>query len=663
MSRFYLYICFSDRHTKFLFFSFWIIFYFPPAGFLFICSYHDMIPALIKLFNVVAVKPGEQLLDYKSLNAGAVKCGYFVMPEACTMDVVDFLSDQQTNFNATFLKSWDDVRNLSEVELCLAQLLHYFSTYGTDFTAPTFTLNQVPASPDYTRLKVIRACTERELFDRIAAMLSSGVPISKDTMAPLMEQVSEYYNRYQWTININDVRNREAQARLCKIYNTLPDSPIAILRLMVYNAIEDTQIIKNTDTFNALCANAAKLRNEFSSLSDDRMRGLASIFYRYKPIFLAIRQGFKRYLKDSCVPGTPIADDIAVCISKINRIRKMAVRLHSPMRIGVLESLFKGHSIDEIRDAVAAEPSIFKLVKLLAYIDYERTPHPMNFYIIRNGKAFFKEARRTAVPEKYMDEAYAIIRERIINHLKSKAVDADGKYLSVKFPNIELAAPVSERQMIGSVPYGSSYTLSTNNYIGIYWRNEWGTHDFDLWIHQIDGTSIGWSAAHKNEDILFSGDMTNADPEATEIFYGRKSWPDSTVTVSRYFGQENSRFRLFFGRDEIKELPQNYMVNPDSIEFAEDLVSTTRQMKVALICDGKVYFSAFSGGETRVPSQNLAVNSITAIAARLRSYQALKPLLMEAGFTKFVADADNPDARPGLDLTALEKDTLINLFS
>lgn len=87
-----------------------------------------MIPALIKLFNVVAVKPGEQLLDYKSLNAGAVKCGYFVMPEACTMDVVDFLSDQQTNFNATFLKSWDDVRNLSEVELCLAQLLHYFST-------------------------------------------------------------------------------------------------------------------------------------------------------------------------------------------------------------------------------------------------------------------------------------------------------------------------------------------------------------------------------------------------------------------------------------------------------------------------------------------------------------------------------------------------------
>ncbi len=107
-----------------------------------------MIPALIKLFNVVAVKPGEQLLDYKSLNARAVKCGYFVMPEACTMDIVDFLSYQQTNFNATFLKSWDDVRNLSKVELCLTQLLHYFSTYGTRKRHTDKPVQLTPIRPD-----------------------------------------------------------------------------------------------------------------------------------------------------------------------------------------------------------------------------------------------------------------------------------------------------------------------------------------------------------------------------------------------------------------------------------------------------------------------------------------------------------------------------------
>lgn len=614
-----------------------------------------MVPSLIKLFNVVAVSPDAQLLDSVDVNALAVKCGYFVMPEACTPDVMAFLKDQKTNVNATFLKSWDDVANRSEMELRILQLAHYFSTYGTEYQGVPFVPNSMPADLDYTKLTVLCPCSDKDLFNRIVKMLESGIALSKQTLNPIMEQLSEYQKKYGWIIDISGVRNREAQAQLCAMYNILPHDAIPLLRVLAYITTGKSMLIKDAVTLNIMQYNTVRIAHLIAALDEPTTQRLATVFYRYKAMFLALRRGLclnienrtnKQLFKDA--------------VAKINRIRRLAPRFHIPFSPGILESIFYGHSLSQIRQAIETEPSTFKLVRVLAYANSKRAIHPLNIYIIRNGKAFFKANKAKNIDKTLVEEVSQLLRTEIVKRLKLKAFKADGTPRTVRFPNFKLTAPVSERQMIGAVPFGSKFPLSHNNYIGIYWRNEWGTHDFDLWVKQANGESIGWSADLRNENILFSGDMTDADPEAVEMCYCRCAWPDSIVTVARYNGMDNSRYRLFFGQDNITELPLNYMVNPDSITFTQDLVSSKRQTNVAIVYNHAIYFTNFDIGNRRVPADVNPNATIAATAMRLQCYPSLRPLLLAAGFCEFKAATDST---PDIDLAAMDKDTLINLFS
>lgn len=632
-----------------------------------------MVPELIKLFNTVAVKPDDVLLDPIQVNAYALRCGYVVMPEACTADCITFLKSQDMNPNSTFYKDWSDVERRSELELRINQLIHYLSTYGTDYQGPTFTMNEAPAEIGYTHLTVLRPCTERQLFDRIEEMLDSGIAVSNTTLDLLFEQLGKYFQSYDWRADVDKIENREAEARLCNMYGILPVSPLRLIRYLVFAATGQSVIIKNAGTWKRLHDNADKIATEIIKLDDTRIRGLASVFFRYKPVFLALRAGFvtarntvrneqpweKKHTADYLHEQNTRFSRI---IRIINRIRRLADKYHRPVKAGVLESLLAGHSLDEIQKAVDAEPSMFKLVKLLNYVNYSRTDTDMRAYMIRNGKIFFKAVKPTdTVRLATLSQIHDIVRRRLVELLSAKAHDAEGRTLTVKMPQyLDIAAPVSERQMVGLIPYGSTYTLRTNNYIGIYWRNAWGTHDFDLWLTDAQGNRLGWASQHKTDGLLFSGDMTNADPEATEIFYGRGSWPDSTVQVLRYNGKENSRFRLFFGSDDIKTLPTGYMVRPDSIHFIEDLISDNREKTVALIHEGKVYFTAVSSGNGMVPQTDKSVTAIAALSYRMKSCVLLAPLLSDAGFALHNATTQ---AEPDIDLSQLDKDTLISLFS
>lgn len=620
-----------------------------------------MVPELIKLFKAVAVKPDDTLLDPIQVNAYALRCGYMVMPEACTADCIKFLKSQEMNPNSTFYRDWSDVQRRSELELRINQLIHYLSTYGTDYRGPAFTLNELPAEIDYTRLTVLKACTERELFDRIEAMLASGISISQSTLDSLFDQLEIFLYTYDWHVDIDSIINREAEVRLCRLYGILPSRPERLIRYLVYMATGMSVIIKNKRSWEMIRNNAGKIISDIINLDESRLRALASVFYRYKPMFLAMRAGFaiaRDEITDNQTDGTLCT----IAIKKINRIRRLAVKYHRPMKTGVLESLSSGHSIDSIRTAIDGEYSMFKLVKLLNYVNYSRSDTDLRAYVIRNGKVFFKAAKPIGSAQLAMlSEIHDIIRRRLVELLTAKAHDSDGRPLTVRMPEyLDIAAPVSERQMTGAVPYGSSYTLRTNNYIGIYWRNAWGTRDFDLWLTDAQGNRLGWASRHKAEDLLFSGDMTDADPEATEIFYGRGSWPDSTVQVLRYNGEENSRFRLFFGSDDIKDLPTGYMVNPDTIHFTEDMVSDNREKTVALIHESKIYFTSMSSGNNIVPSTDKSVTAIAALSSRLKCCAMLAPLLSEAGFT---IQTTGTLTVPDIDLSQLDKDTLIRLFN
>lgn len=578
-----------------------------------------------------------------------MKCGYIVHPEACTADVLKFLETQEVNLNSTFYKNWATVEKLSELEMYILQMLHYMSTYGTDYTGPAFTMNDIPDEMQFSKFTLLMPCSERELFERVSGMLNAKVALAESTLDLLVEQLSLFYEKYGWRTDVDEVGNHEALARLCKLYNVLPSQPLSLFRYLVYCASGSSLVIKNSTAFSDIVNNDDGVAADIlESLNAEQLRGLSSIFYRFKPLFLAMRRNAVEH-------DRPKAKGV------VNEIRRLAKRYHKPLKVGVLESILNAnHSTEIISSAIAEETNLFKLVKLANYLEQKISPTPFIVYLIRNGKVFIKESRKKEYPDSHAGEIPAMIKARIIELLNVKSTDASGKALTVRFPaDIDLAAPASEKMFVGNVPYGSSYTLLTNNYIGIYWKNSWGTRDFDLWMVDPNGNHIGWAANHKSDQVMFSGDMTDADPEATEVFYGKDKWPDCTIRVLRFNGEQGSKYRLFFGNDNITDLSLNYMVNPDSIRFKEDMISDKKEQVVGIIHDKKVYFSSINAGNKRIPDLPESFTFESALGEKFSSYIKLKNLLIQAGFIEYDEKSGN---NPDIDLENLSKDTLITLF-
>ena len=198
--------------------------------------------------------------------------------------------------------------------------------------------------------------------------------------------------------------------------------------------------------------------------------------------------------------------------------------------------------------------------------------------------------------------------------------------------------------------------MSDHNFFGIYWRQEWGCHDFDISFVDWSGAKTGWNAAYNTGQTFYSGDMTDADPEASELMYCREGCPDGTVYCSRFNGREGSRFRFFFGRQDIADVTLNYMVDPNAKVVDEELVSDRREKMLAVVSGGWIFLMDLATGRGRVSSGKDAGRKEAVIARKARCFLSLRELLLEAGFTE---TAENPQ----LDLTDLKKDTLLGLFA
>jgi hypothetical protein len=86
----------------------------------------------------------------------------------------------------------------------------------------------------------------------------------------------------------------------------------------------------------------------------------------------------------------------------------------------------------------------------------------------------------------------------------------------------------------------------------------------------IRGNKIGWNSAYYNMDnsVVYSGDMTNADPEATEILYYQKTGPQGFININRYNGSDGSKYKLFVANEGVNTtIRKNYMVDPTHITF------------------------------------------------------------------------------------------------
>ena len=631
----------------------------------------ELVTPLIDLFKVcpTAIRRTRQLDIVNTITTGMTK-GYLVHPRCSNKYAKAFIDGIDMQYNSTFYKSWSDVTNKTRLELLVDQIMHYMSTYGTDFTAEAYVPNLNPEEPAWNTYKLIVPCTWEELYDKCMQMLVSGVALKSSTVKALTDYIIAYVKNFEIEIMVDAIKNREALVILCDALGVLPKDGQKLFAHIMYKATGQTMIVKNRATRNIIKYNVPKVEKLFITLNQKQLIALAGVFNRYKELFLAFKN--------------PLTKNV------INKISRLSKTHHTPMTRTFWQDVFN-MSIEDFNEGAEywlPKATNYKLVQIMQAVR-ERllvlAGEGSNLYIIRNGKIFAKSTEVvTTADRKYVNwfHIYNACRKQLVDNLKTKAC-------AVKFPEYyTLMCPTSEKNFVGDFPMGTACKLGPESVVGIYWRNDWGTRDFDLSYQGLDGTSISWCTDYnKDNKIIYSGDLTDAPNGANEVIRFNDDIVTGIMYVNQYWGEQKSKFRLFLGTDNnktpFKQDMSKYMVDPNNLKLeAEMNIEDGRQFTLGLVHDGYFYFFTLGCGYSAIkdalciknkkennvadrdwPARNKITKAaedelITILKRKTKALLPLNDVLLEAGFWSAEEGDENV-----LDLTTIDRSSLIELFA
>jgi hypothetical protein len=628
--------------------------------------------SIIDYFRRGPVSDASEKVDFSEVNSVSAPLGWIVHPDCCNKSVEAWLRTLTRNHNATFYKEWQDVVSKSRLELLLDQLLHYATTYGEleegrEPEGNGYVPNSDPMPDAFRKMQVLEPISEDELAEKCMEVVKSGIALKERTMKDMTdfwyEKKGSKLSKDDLSNLISEIKNREATVYLSDKAGVLPADEFGMLRTLVFKYSGSPMVIKSRKALQDIKYGTSlfederrKAKSPLLSLTDRQLERLSRIFLRFKPIFLAMKT--------------------ASTASVINKLRRLAAKNHRPMKPGFWENLLSSKAtVSEVRDRLP-ELDPWRKIRIMMLLKSRMARKPEDsMYIIRNGKMFVRKGYAPKYDQDRLSQLYFAFEESLVDSIRNKAC-------TVRFPeNYEIALPTSEKNFVGNFPYGTSFRLTSDNIVGVYWRNEWGTRDYDLSMVSIDGGKIGWNAAYygfgrgysgDGSKVVYSGDMTNANPEAVELLYIAKSCPDGIVKLNKFNGDDDSKFRFFFANDKFdRSWPKGRMVDPDKIKF-DVMVDFQGQgeKSIGVILNDRFTLMDLGTARGRVSvGGKYAENVIEGIKARAEGFVPLKEILLRAGFTVWdpekAVDPENPEkvVEPGLDLTKLEKDTLIKLFS
>jgi hypothetical protein len=581
----------------------------------------------IKLFNK-ALKGKD--VDYSTIQELATKSGYLIHPECATQEVYDFLKSQKINFVSTFYQTWEDITSKNRLELFIDQVQHYLSTYGADFESEVYLPERTSKVPDFTNFKVILPIEKDEVITRCEKMLASGIALKQETI----DNIFSIFIKVNHIVDVDIIKNKEAKMQICKTLDIFPKENTEFIRYLVYLATEKTLLIKDKETIEAIKNSKLDISKYLTGFG---LEELSESFLRFKPIFLAFRDN----------PNNK---------EPINRLRRLANKNHKPLQAGYFETLLTDFKGLGLLPEKVKELNNFKKITLLEAINVRLCANDVNVFPIRNGKIWLNKEIRKVGNKETLQLIHSIIYQSLVESLKEKAT-------TIKLPvGLDLKLPKSEKSFVGNYPLGSTFDLSeTNAVIGINWKGSEGARDLDLSLTDTKGNKIGWNSSYYNEDktLIYSGDMTSADPKATELVYASNGFIPSIVKVNLYNGEPNSKFKLFLATEKINNVNKNYMnymVDPNNILFTIDIEMESKEQSLGIITENKFVISKFRTGNKNVSGQSITNNYIDYTLNTLDTHISLAKVLKDAGFTFVETEAE-------IDLTNLSKDTLIELLA
>jgi hypothetical protein len=594
--------------------------------------------AILDLFKMAVA---EKNVEYNEETAKELlKYGYVCDKNVDMKIVLQWTEDNKFNPNTTFYKTFADVTSATRFELFMDQIIHYFTSYTLNMDEP-FIVNDTPVDLKAMNVKFVKSISFEEAVERCRNMLYSGVALKQDTIEKILDVIGD-------NIEIDNVKNREAQAIIAVNKGVYPTNADAALRCFIFQVTGNTLLIKDDKTIN-------KLKISDVIIPDFLLERFSQIFLRYKPLFLALKKN-NRY--------------------KINKMRRMAVKNNKPF-----ETPFWNHIIDILYNYDGDEDTIFniinkridelttyKMISLYNLINIKlNADKTHDMYVIRNGKMFVKEKKSNDISSKTVSRLISL-KNSLIGRIVVKVKENVGTDV-VELPlNINLVCPTSEKSFMGEIPLYSWIDMDFEDaVIGINWREENGARDLDLSYIDRSGMKIGWNAHYYNDEksFVYSGDMTSAKPEATELLYKHKNEKAlGTVRVNPYaFVGElvraietkcSATYKVFFAKEEIDTKSENfcnYMVHPDNIIYSyEDTIEGEKML--GTFVENKFIFANLQTSTRRVSDGENINSAIIDIFAEKQQYYLTIDKVLKAANVNFSYSKEK----------ILSKDDILKLF-
>lgn len=561
------------------------------------------------------------------------------------------LSGKKVNF--TFHKSWEKVANANIEDLVSEQILHYITTYGYEQLGiynkdtvfiPREKLMKRKLSIDSIPLKVIRGLTKEEIKNEIIK-LGSGVALSEDSLKSMMVIIVE--NDYKDIFNY--IKNRELLSILYDYLGIAQKDPEEYLRYIIYALTKETLLIKNgVMTGKILSAN----QDDLDKLIKLAPKNLASIFLRYKPIFLAMKKVSKKNKKF------------------FNQLRRKAVKQHVPLPEDYMNSItmrVRNGTLDivEFRKRLETAP-ILRKIRLAYSLKYRSRDVDAIVYRIRNGKSYADDYNHPNDRKNY-NEIYKIVKDSIVN-----ALDVKGKTFYIP-EGINYGVPASEKQFVGNIPAGTYIDVKNNMIFGVHWTDVGDKRiDLDLSLTGMK-SKFGWDGRYRGDkkECLFSGDLTSAPAPlgASELFYVSNDIEDTLVKVN-YFNHANGagpvKTKLFVAFERPKNFGRNYMVNPNNIMLATDYSIKEKETMFGLILNVNnkrrfIFYNSTAGGSVTARNNESSAKTISFLKEYAASPISLNKMLKAAGANVIT---DVTDVKDYIDLSpnSITKNSILELF-
>lgn len=580
----------------------------------------------LKLFNAVLAQPSQEkpFISEK---------GFIITPNALWAKdrIIKYYSEQLLSgkdLNKTFHKSWKKIKDSSRAELLVHQIMHYLTTYGSNFQAEIYIPQEVLKIPD-TKLvyKVILAYSEEEMRSKCLNILRSGIALDGETVDDILSVLTDELN-YTFT-GKEGIKNKEALVKIAEDYGIYPDDPVEFLRYIIYRTTDLPLLIKNQ----AMIATIKRSSyNPSAAFKKYGLIRLAEIFNRFKPLFLAYK---------------------GKCPKTINKISKLSKAHHKPLTQNAL-NLVTSRLLTRDDTPWLENATLFALFKALSAC-YSRARGQNTFaYRIRNGKSWVALGE----PEK---EVCELNLEKITLFMCEK-YSLEGKKIFLP-KNVSYALPTSEKMFVGNIPSGTEFTAKKMA-VGIYWENEWGARDLDLSGVNING-KIGWNAAYKTPtaSLMFSGDITNAPSGAVEYLYAKENLAPPTMVLNNvYSGREDAGYKIIIGKGD--KISKNYMMNPNNlfVDVKTSCVQTQMILGIFLQKEDKQSFTLLNFGAGSMHVGAYSNISRLYIEALVQQYidppsleMAIKTLRGEIVDKREEADYD-------FSLDVLQKDSFTQIF-